>query len=391
MTIPSSRSTGLPASESLGPRMTTRPGRTRDLTAAALAVVALLVLMAPCVAIRWQEAPPPSAPPIVSLLAVGDTGDQPSWLPALDRQRAVAAGMESEDRRAAVDAVVLLGDNFYESGLDRETLVDRVLGNVVEPFCHFVELAGPRSAEVLASCPEGSAERRVGPIYVVLGNHDSRNAESRQLEAEVVPQLVSNWKLSSKPVETVELEGGVSLLLIDSTPLEKGGDPGPLRDALRASRGPWRILAAHHPIGTDRALGYKKNRGVGHFGALVQQAIREAQVDVQLMLGGHEHNLQLLRVDPPGPRVVVVSGAGSRPRPLKSRSRGRVFSREGLGFARVDLTPTEGGPRLVVSLLETPRWRSLLGFTPVLLGRWTISQSGELRALPLAVRTREAP
>ena len=59
--------------------------------------------------------------------------------------------------------------------MDRETLVDRVLGNVVEPFCHFVELAGPRSAEVLASCPEGSAQRRVSPIYVVLGNHDSRN------------------------------------------------------------------------------------------------------------------------------------------------------------------------------------------------------------------------
>lgn len=369
--------------------METRPGRSRGLTAAALAVAALLVLIAPCVAIRWQEAPPPSAPPIVSLLAVGDTGDQPGWLPALDRQRAVAAGMEGEDRRAEVGALVLLGDNFYESGLDRATLVDRVRGNVVEPFCHFAELAGARSAEVLPSCPEGAAQREVRPIYVVLGNHDSRNAESRRLEEEVVPQLVSNWKLSSKLVETIELEGGVSLLLIDSTPLERGGDPGPLRDALRASRGPWRILAAHHPIGTDRELGYTKDRGVGHFGALVQQAIREAQVDVQLMLGGHEHNLQLLRVDPPGPRVVVVSGAGSRPRPLKSRSRGRVFSREGLGFARVDLTLTQDGPRLVVSLFETPRWRSLLGFSPELLGRWTVNSSGELHALPLAVRTRE--
>jgi hypothetical protein len=369
--------------------MATRPGRSRGITAAALALAAALVLIAPCVAIRWQEAPPPSAAPIVSLLAVGDTGDQPSWLPALDKQRAVAAGMESEDRRAAVDALVLLGDNFYESGLDRETLVDRVRGNVVEPFCHFVELAGPRSAEVLASCPEAAAQRQVPPIYVVLGNHDSRTDESRRLEQEGVPRLVSNWRLSPKPIETVELPGGVSLVLIDSTPLERGGDPGPLRDALRASRGPWRILAAHHPIGTSRDLGYTKDRGIGDFGALVQQAIREAQVDVQLMLGGHEHNLQLLRVDPPGPRVVVVSGAGSRPRPMKTRSRGRVFSREGLGFARVDLTSTQDGPRLVVSLFETPRWRSLLGFTPELLGRWTITASGDLRALPLAVRTRD--
>jgi len=368
--------------------MATRPGRSRGITAAALALAAALVLIAPCVAIRWQEAPPPSAAPIVSLLAVGDTGDQPTWLPALDKQRAVAAGMESEDRRAAVDALVLLGDNFYESGLDPENLVDRVRGNLVEPFCHFVELAGPRSAEVLSGCPAAREQRPARPIYAVLGNHDSRNAESPQLEEEVVPLLVSNWRLSGKPIETIELEGGVSLLLIDSTPLERGGDPGPLRDALRASRGPWRILAAHHPIGTDRALGYKNDRGVGHYGELVQQAIREAQVDVQLMLGGHEHNLQLLRVDPPGPRVVVVSGAGSRPRPLKSSSRGRVFAREGLGFARIDLTETQDGPRLVVSLFETPRWRSLLGAAPELLGRWTITSSGELRALPLAVRTR---
>jgi len=108
------------------------------------------------------------------------------------------------------------------------------------------------------------------------------------------------------------------------------------------------------------------------------------------MLGGHEHNLQILRVDPPGPRVVVVSGAGSRPRPLKSKSRGRSFSREGLGFARIDLTATQDGPRLVVSLFAVHRWRSLLGRAPELLGRWSIAPNGELHALPLAVRTREA-
>jgi hypothetical protein len=371
--------------------MATRPGRSRGLTAAALALGALAILVAPCFVDPWQEAPPPSAPSIVSLLALGDTGDAPSWLPALDKQRAVGAGMAREDRRAPVDALVLLGDNFYESGLDAGNLVERVRANVVVPFCHFVTIAGPRSAEVLPACPEAGVQRAARPIFAVLGNHDSRFSESRRLESEVVPQLVSNWKLSPKPVETVELGGGVSLVLLDSTPLERGGDPGPLRDALRAARGPWRILAAHHPIGTSRDLGYKKRPGIGGYGALVQEAIREAGVDVQLMLGGHEHNLQILRVDPPGPRVVVVSGAGSRPRPLKSKSRGRLFSREGLGFARIDLTATQDGPRLVVSLFAVHRWRSLLGRAPELLGRWSIAPNGELHALPLAVRTREAP
>lgn len=368
------------------------PGRTiGPLAAAGLALATLLVVVAPCVAVRWHEAPPPSASPLVSLLVVGDTGDPPAWISARDGQLAVAEGMEHEDRRAPVHALVLLGDNFYERGLAKDTIARRVRGNLVTPYCRFVELAGPRSAEVSAACPDAGAERPPLPIYAVLGNHDWRTSESRQLEQQEVSQFVSNWKLAPLPATTVELGSGVSLVLFDSTPLETGGDPAPLREALKAARGPWRILAAHHPIGTSRDSGYKKSSGVGDYGERVQQAIREAGVDVQLMLAGHEHSLQIVRVDPPGPRVVVVSGAGSRPRQLKTKSRGRLFSHEGLGFARVDFTPTVDGDRLAISLFSTPRWRAFFGLAPELLGRWSVSRDGGLHALPLKERLRESP
>jgi len=86
--------------------------------------------------------PPPAR---FSLLAVGDTGQPPTWLPWLAGQTAVASGLDEEDRRAPSDGLLLLGDNFYERGLKAEELVSRVRGNLVTPYCRFVQLDGSRS------------------------------------------------------------------------------------------------------------------------------------------------------------------------------------------------------------------------------------------------------
>jgi hypothetical protein len=143
-------------------------------------------------------------------------------------------------------------------------------------------------------------------------------------------------------------------------------------------------------VGTSRDEGYKKARGVGNYGALVEGAIRDAGVPVQLLLAGHEHNLQLLERPEPGPRLVAISGGGSSPSRVKSKSRGRLFSYEGLGFARVDLIGSEGHERLMVTLYAAPRWRSLLRQAPEVLARWSVTVDGDLLTEPISVRTLES-
>jgi hypothetical protein len=222
----------------------------------------------------------------------------------------------------------------------------------------------------------------------VLGNHDLHAKESPALQTAEIPQYVSNWRMPAAPAEVVELGSGVSLVLFDSNRLVGGEDPAPLRDALRAARGPWRILAAHHPVGTSRDEHYREDRGVGDYGLRVVEAIREAGVEVHVMLAGHEHSLQLVRVEAPGPRLVVVSGAGSRPRSIRSESRGRLFGHKGLGFARVDLVRDTFGERLAVTLFSAPHWTSLLGAGPEVLARWSVRRGDEpLLREPIAERS----
>jgi hypothetical protein len=281
---------------------------------------------------------------------------------------------------------VLLGDLFYDDGLRERELVARVRANVVAPYCRFVDLSGPRSDEVRAACgARDAASARVRPIYAVLGNHDVTTEESRRLELEAIAPFVANWRLSAEAASWVALSPRVSLVLFDSNRLQNGGDTAPLRDALRAAPGPWRILVAHHPIGTHSG---RERRD--EYTADVRQAVRDAGVPVHLMLAGHEHNLQLVAQDDPGPRLVVVSGAGSRPRDVISRSKTRLFASEQLGFVRVDLLGAGEGERLEITLFAVPHGWALFGFPAEVLGRWSVAVDGAVSVEPLEIRIVEA-
>jgi hypothetical protein len=180
----------------------------------------------------------------------------------------------------------------------------------------------------------------------------------------------------------VQLAPRLSLVLYDSNQLQNGGDMRPLRDAIRAATGPWRVLVAHHPIGTHGHQDeYTKD---------VRAAVRDSGVAVQLMLAGHEHNLQVVALDDPGPRLVVVSGAGSRPRDVVTKSRTRLFAFDDLGFVRVDLIGHAGDERLQVTLFAAGHWPALLGFAPEVLGRWSVAADGTVEVEPLAIRLVEA-
>jgi hypothetical protein len=322
----------------------------RILTAVAAAtLVGLLFVLA------W---PPGRIPPVpgevlTSVLAVGDTGETPEPTTGR-RQLLVAAALAAEDRRQRADALVLLGDQFYPIGLEERELVHRVRENVVRPLCHFTVLDGIRSAEVADACGTPSEDPRV--IHVVLGNHDYMSKPSPALQREVVPGLVSNWRVHEGVAEVVQL-GGLSLVLFDSMAIfldpRKGAE---LASVLAASPGPWRVLAGHQPpinVDSDEWEGPRSPP----YGKAVQEAMRSAGVPIHLMLAGHEHNLQLLPGGGDGPALYAIAGGGSNPRGPADHELETLVAEETLGFARIDLVDRPEGRALVVSLLAVDgRW-----------------------------------
>lgn len=350
------------------------------------APLALVLLALSCAGV--PGAPPPLEGPIrFSVLAVGDTGKRPPLSHHLHRQLAVGRGLAAEDRRHPGDALLLLGDNFYWVGLQRAELVRRVRENVVRPYCRFLDLSGPRSQQVADACDLPESGRHPVPLLAVLGNHDYKDPESPALQRRELPRLVANWRVPEGLTEVVEFPAGVSLVLLQSVELRQGADPAALYDALRRARGPWRILVAHHPIALARDQATPRGAA---YRALVLEAIRETGVDVQLVLSGDEHNLQLIEMDPPGPSLQVVAGSGSRVRELRTSNPRVRFARASPGFARVDLVDGPAGEELVVSLFSTGNVPLFGAGPPRLVARWAVGRMGGTRSLMQAAGSTDA-
>ncbi len=319
-----------------------------------LAVSAAVVLVA-CSDVENKAAAGRESAARLSLLATGDTGRDGVLLSLFEGQLAVAHAMAEEDRSRPVDGLVLLGDNFYWQGLDREHLVERVLRNLVVPYCHFLALTGPRSSEVESGCRIPLSARHPIPVYAVLGNHDLELPESVRLQREVVPEFLPGWTMSASLTEVIELGQGVSLILFESEVAIRDRDAirAALTEAIEDAPGPWRILATHRPIATDDLGGPQE----GGYPAWVQSAIAASGRRVQLVLAGHHHSLQAFALHEPSSLLQVVAGSGSRAEPpLAQDPPGSLFSALELGFARVDLIGFGADERLSVSLFGTARW-----------------------------------
>jgi hypothetical protein len=194
----------------------------------------------------------------------------------------------------------------------------------------------------------------------------------------VVPEFVANWSMPTERIAVRELGRGVSLVLLQSmegvrkTELLDG-----LAGAIRSARGPWRILACHHPVVPTQSL-----EAHGSFEARfmreARQRIAASGVPLQLVLAGHHHSLQVLEPSPPGPGLQVVSGGGGgRLRPIYAVD-GQRFAASRHGFARVDLVRRAGSERLVVSMYATRNpW--LPAGRPELAARWSVDVDGAPR------------
>ena len=174
----------------------------------------------------------------LSLVALGDTG-RPNAGPLylLRGQYKVARAIEAEDARAAIDGVVLLGDNFYPDGLAEDVLKDRLRENVVGPYCRFLDFTSRGRGAFADDCAQEGPLLAPIPFYVVLGNHDYKTQGSERLQKEVVPAYLSSWRMPDA-IGLEELPGGVSLISYQSMPMVEGRKAAGLIKALRRSKGP---------------------------------------------------------------------------------------------------------------------------------------------------------
>jgi len=346
----------------------------RQRRAAALLLAAALLgigagLGAAALAPGW-DAPAPPEGSRFALLAVGDFGHRAKWSPWLTPQRSVGDGLAASHLQHPADYLLLLGDHFYPSGLEEREAEARIAMNLVAPFCAFLDLSGPLGAQLEPSCGAPPAARRPIPVLAVLGNHDWRAPESPDLQQDLVPRYLANWRLRKGGAWVEETPAGVSLVLFDSTPGRRRGEAHVLRDALASARGPWRVVVSHHPVDAT-----PKSQPM-------RDAIAEAGVPVHLWLAGHEHNLQISEPGRPGPALQVISGGGSSPTPLKYEIPGRRAFHQSLGYARVDLVADPAAPgqeELVVSLVSVRPFPAALWQRARVVARYAVARDGAVR------------
>lgn len=277
--------------------------------------------------------------------------------------------MAEEDRRARVDRLVLLGDNFYPDGLPADALEERVRLNVAEPYCRFARFAPSAPEAVRGTCTAPERERNPIGFFALLGNHDYHLPESPAFEAHRVPDLIEGWRVVGVPVERIDLPQGVSLIFYDSELLRRNSresDLARLTEAVRDAPGPWRIAAAHRPL--DGA----------HRSRPIETALVAAGVRLHLHLAGHLHDLRVATPPAPLPALAVVSGGGggfeSNPRTLPHQR----FIAKRLGFARVDLDGAGDDRRLRVRMFAvSPDGPS--GASAELVSAWSMSLDGVVR------------
>jgi tartrate-resistant acid phosphatase type 5 len=246
--------------------------------------------------------------PALSFFALGDTG----WGGAV--LAANAAAMERSAEARPVDLVLLLGDNFYRSGV--KSVED--------------ELWRTRFEEAFVG-----AKLQV-PFYAVLGNHDHYGDCDAQIEYSA---RSARWRMPARWYTfTKELRGGgeAQFFALDTQPIKNGwfkdrGQRRWLEEELSRSKARWKIVFGHHPVLSNGAHGPTEG-----FDEVLAPLFGRYGVD--LYFSGHDHDLQIVRSA--AGWLQIVSGGGSSTRDT-SYGEGSLFAAGSPGYAWVGIGTKE--------------------------------------------------
>lgn len=238
-------------------------------------------------------------------------------------QRAVAFGMSGKSRVDPVEFVLLLGDNFYEDGV--ESVNDEQFQS------KFEDMYNSSSLQI--------------PFYAVLGNHDYRGNPEAQVQ---YTGASKRWKMPARYytfTQPIDDSTEVQFLALDTNPIA-AGDPQAteqiawLKSELDKSHARWKIVFGHHPLYSG-----------GHHGNDQETLIMRARLEpilepaIDLYLCGHDHDQQLIK--PLDKRLhYIISGAGAKCRDVEWKD-DTIYAGTNLGFSWFRLSHHE----LVVEFL----------------------------------------
>ncbi|MGK2856062.1 MAG: metallophosphoesterase [Thermoanaerobaculia bacterium] len=238
----------------------------------------------------------PAERPSIRIAILGDSGDEQSegW-PAVVELVA----------QAAPDAILLLGDNFYECGI--------------------ADVDTPRWAHYRTLLDLGV------PVFPVLGNHDyGCGSEPADPDAQIAAtSRLDNWVFPARSY-SVRFGDLLEIAMLDTQPLAKSwsdsATTGCALRAMTASTAPrWRIAAGHHTIVAGGAHTFITPGEVRAMRSLTP-ILREN--GFALYAAGHDHHLELI----PGDPAWLISGSASRVRPA-APIYGSVYRAARLGIA----------------------------------------------------------
>ena len=274
---------------------------------------------------------------IAHFLMVGDWGVAGSAGNPAD-QASVAAAMQTYAERYSLDtdALLMLGDNFY----------DQMPGGVASPRWQTqFEQMYPQNP---FNCP----------AFAVPGNHDYQDAPQSKYDAELAYAALgtSRWTMPAAGYSRFLFPTAsplVTFITLDSNMPNEPAQPIPpnpsyytLTDAERLTQLAWLtgalaeplttpflVVLAHHPVYSDGPHGDNQTL-IRDWDPLFQQA------GVHLYLGGHDHDLQHLELAG-HPTSFFLSGAGGATLDAERTSlasRGPYFQ-EVHGFSHLQVKP----------------------------------------------------
>lgn len=243
----------------------------------------------------------------LTFFAIGDSGT------GKNSQKDVAASMAKVAQQEPVSFILLLGDNFYSSGVD--SVNDEQWRTKFEDVYTGLDV----------------------PFYAILGNHDYRKNPQAQVEYTAYSK---RWKMPEKYytfTERIDSATTAQFFMINTTPLtgshyEQNGYEERmlvwLEQQLQKSKATWKIVAGHHPV-------YSNGRHGDTRELIVKVKPLLEKYGVHLYLCGHDHSLQLIK--PVGGVHYIVSGGGGKSTGVKWKEN-TTFAATHQGFVKIRLS-----------------------------------------------------
>lgn len=240
------------------------------------------------------EAPPPTGTETgVRFVAFGDTGE------GNEAQAMVANAAEVVCADRGCDFALLLGDNFYTSGVT--SAMDQQFIDKFETIYEGLDMR----------------------FYVVLGNHDYgtlANDWTRGNYQVEYTQYSDKWYLPHFWYTFSSESGGTQFFAFDTARMMWNHDVDDQRlwlsSELLTSTAPWKVAIAHHPYISNGKHGNAGNyEGLSWLPFASGEEIKDVVEDLvcgraNVYISGHDHNRQVF--DPVCGTYFLVSGASSK-------------------------------------------------------------------------------